>query len=76
VLTDVARGGLKRDLSLYLDHPVSQPLAPMLPNTRRLYPDGITWEELWLYHNVWRALEPPAPGSPVGRGGTSPTLKS
>jgi type II secretory pathway pseudopilin PulG len=61
VLTDVARGGLKRDLSLYLDHPVSEPLAPMLPNNRRLYPDGITWEELWLYHNVWRALEPPDP---------------
>jgi len=61
VLTDVARGGLKRDLSLYLDHPVSQPLAHRLPNERRLYPNGITWEELGLFHNVWRALEPPDP---------------
>lgn len=61
VLTDVARGGLKRDLSLYLDHPISEPLAPMLParepERERLYQDGITWEELWLYHNIWRALQ-------------------
>ena len=56
--TDVARGGLKRDLSLFLDHPISKPVATSLPNSDRLYPNGITWEELWLYHNIWRALEP------------------
>jgi hypothetical protein len=69
VLTDVARGGLKRDLSLYLDHPIDQPLAVKLPNERRLYPNGITWEELWLFHNVWRALEPPHPNLQSKTGG-------
>jgi hypothetical protein len=70
VVADAARGGLKRDLSLFLDHPVSRPLAPKLPNTNRLYPNGITWEELWLYHNVWRALEPPARGLASMTGGS------
>lgn len=69
VVTDVTRGGLRRDLSLFLDHPVSKAPAPRLPNTNRLYPNGITWEELWLYHNVWRALEPPAAGLASKTGG-------
>jgi type II secretory pathway pseudopilin PulG len=69
VHTDVARGGLKRDLSLYLDHPINQPLAVKLPNERRLYPGGITWEELWLFHNVWRALEAPHPSLQSKTGG-------
>ena len=67
--TDVARGGLKRDLSLFLDHPISKPLATSLPNTNRLYPNGISWQELWLYHNIWRALESPATGLESMTGG-------
>jgi Tfp pilus assembly protein PilX len=67
--TDVARGGLKRDLSLFLDHPISKPVATSLPNTNRLYPNGISWEELWLYHNIWRALESPAIGLESMTGG-------
>lgn len=69
VAADVASGGLKRDLSLFLDHPVSKPVAVKLPNEDRLYPNGITWEELWLYHNVWRALEAPANGLASMTGG-------
>jgi|GEM_PF-997169 len=73
--TDVARGGLKRDLSLFLDHPISKPVVTPLassPLRKRLDPDGlndITWEELWLYHNIWRALEPPAIGLASMSGG-------
>ena len=68
--TDVARGGLKRDLSLFLDHPISKPVVTPLassPLRKRLDPNdpdglnGIRWEELWLYHNIWRALESPDP---------------
>lgn len=69
VLTDVARGGLKRDLSLFLDYPVSKAAAPKLPNTRRIYANGITWEELWLYHNAWRELTPPMAGLASTTGG-------
>lgn len=67
--TDVARGGLKRDLSLFLDHPISKPVATSLPNTAKIYNMGITWEELWLYHNIWRALESPATGLASMTGG-------
>lgn len=70
ILSDVARGGLKRDLSLFLDRPVSKPLMAKLPNQDRIYPDGITWEELWLFHNVWRALEAPPAGLASMTGGT------
>lgn len=59
VLADVQRGGLKRDLSLFLDVPVSQPITPAMRPTGALYADGITYEELWLYHNLWRGLEAP-----------------
>ena len=69
VITDVARGGLKRDLSLFLDHPVSKDVAVKLPNQKALYPQGITWEELWIFHNAWRALEPPAAGLASMTGG-------
>lgn len=69
VVADVARGGLKRDLSLFLDHPVSKPVAPKLPNTDPIYNKGITWEELWLYHNLWRELEDPVPGLQSMTGG-------
>lgn len=69
VVADVTRGGLRRDLSLFLDHPITRQPAARLPNTNRLYPNGITWEELWLYHNVWRALEPPAAGLASMTGG-------
>lgn len=70
VLADVAHGGLKRDISLFLDHPVSKTVAVKLPNTDRIYDKGITWEELWLFHNVWRELEPPAPGLASMTGGS------
>ncbi|MGE9266649.1 MAG: hypothetical protein ACQKBY_01030, partial [Verrucomicrobiales bacterium] len=69
VLSDVARGGLRGDLSLFLDHPVSTPLRAKLPNTDRLYQRGSTWEELWLFHNAWRALEPPVAGLASRTGG-------
>lgn len=64
VLSDVAQGGLKRDLSLFLDHPVSKTLKEPYENGEWSVPEplldrGFTWEELWLFHNAWRALELP-----------------
>ncbi|MGE9268954.1 MAG: hypothetical protein ACQKBY_12730 [Verrucomicrobiales bacterium] len=74
LFTDTARGGLRRDLSLFLDfpQPASTPSYDYptgLPNDDRLYPDGITWEELWLYHNLWQALQDPVPGLASMTGG-------
>lgn len=70
LFTDVARGGLKKDLSLFLDFPKqSAPLPVKLPNLNTVYPGGITWEELWLYHNVWQALQPPLSGLSSVTGG-------
>lgn len=64
VLSDVAQGGLKRDLSLFQDHPVSKTLKEPYENGDWSVPEplldrGFTWEELWLFHNAWRALEFP-----------------
>ena len=70
LFTDTARGGLRKDLSLFLDHPKAPaPLPVKLPNEDRLYPDGITWEELWLYHNIWQDLQPPVSGLASMTGG-------
>lgn len=62
LFTDTARGGLRKDLSLFLDYPrAPAPLPVKLPNEDRIYPNGITWEELWLYHNIWQDLQPTMP---------------
>ncbi len=70
LFTDAARGGLRKDLSLFLDYPKApSPLPVKLPNEDRIYPDGITWEELWLYHNIWQDLQPPVAGLASMTGG-------
>ena len=70
LFTDTARGGLRKDLSLFLDFPKAPaPLPVKLPNEDRIYPDGITWEELWLYHNIWQNLQPQVAGLASMTGG-------
>lgn len=69
VLSDVANGGLKRDMNLFLDHPISKPVQTELPDNSPVAPGDATWEELWVYHNLWRALEPPATGLASMTGG-------
>lgn len=70
LLTDVRNGGLKRDLSLYLEQPYSgrlrQPLYTVNSNSAvNFSPDGanaaalneftgITMEELWIYYNLYK----------------------
>ncbi len=76
VIADVAEGGLKRDLSLNLDYPAAD--LPMPPEydfkanghpLQALYTNGVTWEELFLFHNFWQELQPPVPGLASRTGG-------
>lgn len=79
LLTDVRNGGLKRDLSLYLEQPYSsrlrQPLYTVSGNsTVNFSPDGnsavslsetsgITMEELWIYYNLYKEVSYNRPAS-------------
>ena len=76
VLADVADGGLKQDLSLNLDYPATN--WPMPPEydfkanghpLQALYKNGVTWEELSLFHNFWQELQAPVPGLSSKTGG-------
>lgn len=54
LLTDVRHGGLRKDLSMYLERPASaMPKAPLYQIDGA---DGINESELWTYYNLWRSL--------------------
>ncbi len=88
LLTDVRNGGLKRDLSLYLEQPHSpqlqQPLYTVNGSAEvNFSPDsesfgnldiysGITMEELWLYYNLYKEVLHNRPASNDDRVGRRP----
>jgi hypothetical protein len=89
LLTDVRNGGLKRDLSLYLERPHSsqlrQPLYTVSGTSRvNFTPDsasagaldiysGITMEELWLYYNLYKEVNYSRPAGNDDRVGRRPS---
>lgn len=54
LLTNVRRGGFRKDLSLYLEKPVAS--IPTEALYRVAGRNGINMSELWLHYNMWREL--------------------
>lgn len=89
LLTDVRNGGLKRDLTLYLEQPYSsrlrQPLYTVNSNaTVNFNADstnaatlddfsGITMEELWIYYNLYKQVNYSRPASTSDSVGRRPS---
>ncbi len=78
LLTNVRAGGLRKDLSLYLQQPLSDFTATLAEEYEPLYSvngkGGFRWIELWRDFNVWGEIEyldsPPAheDGNPIASG--------
>lgn len=55
MITNVRKGGFRKDLSLFLQAPESDiPTEPLYTVGGK---DGINMSELWIYHNLWTQLE-------------------
>jgi hypothetical protein len=56
VMTNVREGGLRKDLSMFLNRPI-----PTSSDPEPLYTvqgmNGITMQELWTYYNLWNEIE-------------------
>lgn len=69
LLTNVRSGGLRKDLSFYLEKAeADRPLEPLYTLEGR---NGVHFGELWAYYNLWRNLES-ATGRSHPDGGTLP----